>query len=186
MVSPIWMLVCIDLKGQWPSIVGAFNERKALLEVFLFNIVKKIPRNFHDIFNWVDVEVTLVTSYCRLPAGDPGGVPDPQPPLAQQPLPGQPRGVRPAAGQPRLPRHPRAAGSLLMAAASPARVVQVSRVTCHVMSWWFELFQACHLPPTSFLVRLRFQEIVQYTLCVYSLDAGGQQSFANYGFMFGN
>ena len=131
------------------------------------------------------MDVTLVTSYCRLPAGDPGGVPDPQPPLAQQPLPGQPRGVRPAAGQPRLPRHPRAAGSLLMAAASPARVVQVSRVTCHVMSWWFELFQACHLPPTSFLVRLRFQEIVQYTLCVYSLDAGGQQSFANHSFMFG-
>ena len=61
-----------------------------------------------------------------------------------------------------------------------------SRVTCHVMSWWFELFQARHLPPTSLLVRLRFQEIVQYTLCVYSLDAGGQQSFANYGFMFGN
>ena len=73
-----------------------------------------------------------MTSYCRLPAGDPRGVPDPQPPLAQQPLPGQPRGVGPAAGQPRLPRHPRPAGSLLMAAAPRARVVQVLCVTRHV------------------------------------------------------
>ena len=51
----------------------------------------------------------------------------------------------------------------------------VSRVTCHVYN---VLFQARHLPPTSFLFRLRFQEIVQYTLCS-QFRCRGQQSFAN-------
>ena len=62
----------------------------------------------------------------------------------------------------------------------------VSRVTCHVYN---VLFQARHLPPTSFLFRLRFQEIVQYTLCSQFRCRGAAEfckPVRKHSFMFGN
>ena len=61
-----------------------------------------------------------------------------------------------------------------------------SRVTCHVYN---VLFQARHLPPTSFLFRLRFQEIVQYTLCSQFRCRGAAEfckPVRKHSFMFGN